>query len=599
MKKVYKFLLMMVVISSSLFYSCETTQLEITDNPNGLSPDKADPDFLLNSIQVNYKNSIGRETTTGFNNLGEQLGRIAQMNRGSDYLASLDGGTLDRPWSNFYSGMLPDIANIEALNSPDNDLSFHLGIAKTLEAHMMMLLVDYLGDIVFSQATNPSEFPTPALDNDQDVYNAAIALLDDAKTLMENASPGSATDLFYQGDTTKWIKLINTLKMRANLTVGNYQAVVDATNVIEDTADDFEFKYGTNVLSPDNRHPDYIADYRSDGANIYKSNWLMNLMVGDFGDFSSDTDPRRRYYFYRQTWRTPGNYALIRDVNGQFGDPGSVLIFNDDTGNGETLQCSIQDVPPHLQFTPDENIWCSLPLGYWGRSHMDSQGIPPDNFTRTASGVYPAGGSFDGTPDAFPFVGDFPDIQQQVALGNGGGGAGIEPIMLASYVHFMKAEASLHLGNTADASTHMRAGITTSINKVMSFGSLDPSADMSQAPDQDTVNAFIDLIMSQFDAAPTSSGVDGRGYPVTKDKMDILGEQYFVAMYGGGADAFNFIRRTGYPRTIARSVSSDPGVFPRTILYPSTEVSSNPSILQRPDNSTKVFWDAGIINPAN
>ena len=44
-------------------------------------------------------------------------------------------------------------------------------------------------------------------------------------------------------------------------------------------------------------------------------------------------------------------------------------------------------------------------MGYWGRDHGNDEGTPPDNFTRTASGVYPAGGSFDGSEDVFLYVG--------------------------------------------------------------------------------------------------------------------------------------------------------------------------------------------------
>jgi len=323
-------------------------------------------------------------------------------------------------------------------------------------------------------------------------------------------------------------------------------------------------------------------------------------MVGEFGDFSDNTDPRRRYYFYRQNWRTPGSYSLFEDVNGQFGPPGSVYVSNG-AGDGETLSCSLQDTPTHLQFTPDEDIWCGLALGYWGRFHGNDEGTPPDNFTRTVVGVYPAGGSFDFRADAFPFVGDSPTATfgQAVGLGNGGAGAGIDPIYLASYVDFMKAEANLALGNTAIAADHFEAGMTKSIAKVQSFGALDGAADMSQAPDATTVADFIADRVAEFNAAATTTSLDATGFPTAKDKMDLLGEQYFIAMYGGAGDAFNFVRRTGYPRTLSRSIDPSPGAFPRTILYPSVEVSANGNIVQRTDLNTTVFWDTGVVNPAN
>ena len=594
MKKMYKYLIMAIVASSMVFYSCETTELDLLENPNTLS--KADPDLLLNRIQMEYKGAI-----ENFNTNGAELSRIEYF-FGRNYQADLGPDVLNTPWNNLYSDMMPDIAAIQDLHSPpDKDYSYHLGISKIMQAHLLMLLVDYLGDIPFSQAGNPDEFKSPEVDDGAAVYSSVLALLDEAKTLLDGASAGTANDLYYRGNSAKWIKLANTLKMRADLTVGNYQAVVNATGVIESSADDFVFKFGTNELQPDTRHPDYESDYRSDGANTYQSNWLVNLMVGPYGDYSSSTpDPRRRYYFFRQSWRTPGSYALYEDVDGLFGDPGTVYLSNGD-GVGETLNCSLEETPNHLQFTPDEDIWCSMQLGYWGRTHGDDEGIPPDNFLRTAPGVYPAGGSFDGIADAFPYVGESISgtWPQAVGLGNGGGGAGIEPIMLASYVDFMKAEASLALGDGATAATYLEAGMTKSIDKVMSFGSLDSGADFSQAPDEETVSGFIADKVAEFSNANLTTGVDGTGFPTSKDKYDILGEQYFVTLYGAGADAYNFIRRTGYPRTLARNIEADPGRFPRSFFYPSNEIVPNPSIKQKSDLSTQVFWDNGAINPAN
>lgn len=596
MKKIFKYLFMTLVLSS-LFYSCETTELELLSSPNALSPDQADPDFLFNRIQIDYVSGV-----RSFNNLGARLSRIDYM-LGSQYFSNYTSSSLilRRPWGRLYNDMIPDIAIIENLNSDDLDLSFHIGASKIMESHLLMLMVDYFGDVPFSQTNNASEFPFPVLDNSETVYNDAIALLDEAIALMNtNPDSGNALDLYYGGDTTKWIKLANTLKMRADLTQGNYTAVINATNVISDTADDFEFKHGTGEISPDERHLDYGDDYKSDGADIYQSNWLMNLMVGPDGDASPETDPRRRYYFYRQNWRTPGNYSFIEDVDGLVFDEVAGQVYQlDGDGVGETIGCSLSDVPTHLQFTPDEELWCSLPLGYWGRMHGNPEGTPPDNFLRTASGVYPAGGSFDGRADYFPYVGDSPTATfgQQVGLGLGGGGQGIEPLILASYVEFWKAEANFMLNN--DASANLENALIMSIAKVQSFGALDTSANMDEAPDATTVTDFITLKVNEFNAADSNTALDANGYPVSKDKLDILGEQFFVTMYGGGADAFNFIRRTGYPRTISRSYQDNIGTFPRTFLYPSSETSSNPNVTQKTDFSTKTFWDTGVINPAN
>jgi len=628
MKRIFKYLMMMVLASATMFYSCETTELEDLASPNSLSPDLADADLLLNNIQIAF---LGAMQDMQYN--GAALGRISYMG-GRVYYNNFGSGTISGAWYQLYASMMPDIAAIEGLNG-DGLFDFHLGISYAMAAHVTMGLVDSVGDIPFAQANDPVNFPSPSVSDDADVYAGALAMLDMATDML---SSSSGDDMFYGGDAAKWTKYVNTLKLRANLTLGNWSDVVNATNVIESSADDMQFNYGTQELQPDTRHPWYQSDYTTSGANIYQSSWLMDLMDGDQAEWANLSyadhvagnhpinDPRRRYYFYRQTFNTPGQQTMLA---GDFGAGSQVYMWPcqlssagcDGTANGETLQCSLQDQPFHLEFTQDGNVdwgvidpngtgvvdgrWCSNFMGYWGRHHGNDEGTPPDNFTRTAVGVYPAGGSYDNMPD----VGDYNFVSLtstfnagQVWQGNGGGGQGIWPIYLSSYVKFMKAEANMWMGNAAAAAVLMEAGMNESITKVMSMGSVDAEADASMFPTATMVSAYVADVMAQFAAAATAdTSLDGLGWPVNKSQLDILGEQYFIAMYGGANDAWNFIRRTGHPRTLARGLmdNTESGPFPRTGTYPSSEISANPNILQRQDNLTTVFWDQGVTNPAN
>ena len=133
------------------------------------------------------------------------------------------------------------------------------------------------------------------------------------------------------------------------------------------------------------------------------------------------------------------------------------------------------------------------------------------------------------------------------------------------------------------------------------MGSVDPDADSNYFATATEVSDFIAMKLAEFDAAPVSNTSDPLAPSTTKDKLDVLGEQYFVAMYGGAYDAWNFIRRTGHPRHLSRGLmdNNESGLFPRTGTYPSGEISANPNILQRQDNATQVFWDNGVTNPAN
>jgi hypothetical protein len=629
MKRIFKYLMMTVIATGTMFYSCETMELEDLTDPNALSPDLADADLLLNTIQVNY---LGAMQDMQFN--GAALGRISHMG-GRVYYENFGSATVSGAWGSLYSGILPDIDAIELQNGEENLLAFHLGISKAMAAHIMMGLVDSVGDIPWEQANNPSEYPSPATSDDEVVYAAAMDMLDEASSYL-NVAVAVTDDLYYGGDTGNWIKFVNTLKMRGMLTTGDYAGALAMGGVI-DTADaDMQFSYGTQELQPDTRHPWYASDYTSSGANIYQSSWLMDIMTGDMDEWMNATmtypgtgleedgaaqraiasdDPRRRYYFYRQNMTTPGQSSMLFfNGDGPFNWPISFGGDATSTENGESLSCSLIANPGHLDFTIDGDAnglkgrWCANFLGYWGRHHGNDEGTPPDNFTRTAVGVYPSGGSFDNMPDVVNYdnhgnlTASNDAIRGAVGLGNGGGGAGIWPIYLSSYVHFMKAEAAMWLGDTGTARAMMEIGMQHSFDKVLSMGSVDAGADSNYFATATDVSDFIQMKLAEFDAAAgADTSLDAFGWPVAKTQLDVLAEQYFVAMYGGGYDAWNFVRRTGAPRHLSRGLmdNAESGLFPRTGIYPSSEISANPSILQRQDNNTTVFWDQGAVNPAN
>ena len=638
MKRIFKYLMMMVLASATMFYSCETMELEDLQTPNALSADLADADLLLNNIQLSFLSAM---QDMQYN--GAALGRISYMG-GRVYYNNFGSGTVSSAWYQLYASMGPDITAIENLNTEENALSYHLGIAYAMAAHVTMGVVDSVGDIPWSQANNVLEFPSPSVDDDADVYAAAIAMLDDATSQLALGNPAGISDYFYNGSATNWQKYVNTLKMRAHLTQGDYAAALAQTNVIETAADDMQFNYGTQELQPDTRHPWYQSDYTTSGANIYQSSWLMDLMDGDQTEWESwwqvggnsanyvidgdahnsiaSEDPRRRSYFYRQSWVTPGSGAMLFTGGYSYMWPHEFAGGDfEATADGETLQCSLQDQPFHLEFTPDGNFepfansmqvgrWCAGFLGYWGRHHGNDEGTPPDNFTRTASGVYPAGGSYDNQPDVPDVLSHLDSAGEwsssymptgQVWQGNGGGGQGIWPIYLSSYVKFMKAEAAM-TANPGMAAGYFEAGVTESIAKVLGMNTVDPEANANMFPTAAKVTAFIADRVAEFTNAPATSALDGLGWPTEKDQMDVLGEQYFVAMYGGANDAWNFMRRTGHPRTLSRGLmdNNESGPFPRTGTYPSSEISANPNILQRQDNLTRVFWDTNTTdNPAN
>ena len=562
MRKINNLIKMLVLCGGLFFASCETTELDLTQNPNALAPDQADPDFYLNAIQIDFA-----YLTESFGNTAGALTRIDYMN-GRDYANAYSPSNFDGRWSSAYQTIMNDIKELNII-ADEKGLTRHKAIGQVIQAHILMTLVDFFGDIPYTEAFQGSDNLNPVADSGASVYAAAIGLLDDAIVNFNNDALGDpAWDPYYQthleGSWTAWTKAANTLKMKAYMAtrlvdgsaVSKFNAIVASGNYISSNADDMQFKWGTLAVQPDSRHPRYRGNYTSTGGGRYMSNSLMDYMRGgadggyDIGGGVFIGDPRIMFYYHRQTNPTPGI---------------------DGAADEEVLECGLQNAPAHYA----GYVFCANPQGWWGRDHGNDNGIPPDGFLRTLAGVYPAGGKLD----------DWSYGGQQD--GDGNGGNGITPIMLASWTDFMIGEVELVAGNEAAAKTAMFTGMAKSMDKVTNFyprtDRFDGIMDFYFGGLAQVTNGFYARISDEWDDA--------------SDKMNVLGMQYFVAQYGNGLDAYNFYRRTGYPTTLQPNIEANPGGFIRSFFYPANHANTNSNITQKDGVTEPVFWDTNPGSP--
>ncbi|HMO38556.1 MAG TPA: SusD/RagB family nutrient-binding outer membrane lipoprotein [Saprospiraceae bacterium] len=545
MKKYFVHILL--ILGVLVVSSCDFD--ELLDSPNDITLSSADATSLLNRIQVNFADFY--YTTSLF---GGRVTRI--LHQAADtYEISYQAVTMNGVWNNAYANILNDIKNLKELAAASN-FRRHLGIAKTLEAYVWMTLVDVFGDVPLSEALDPSNF-NPKVDNGAAVYQAALALLASAREDFTATSIGTPTDFFYANNYTRWIRLTNTLELRYHLNrrlidsggaTSAINALIAGGNLLQE-GDDFYFRYGRSANDPDSRHPWFSVQFPQGGGHYQSVFFMWHLTEAKGFD-----DPRAKYYFYRQVAANPTSEAEARCVN--------------------------EFVPFHY---PQGMPWC-MPgeRGYWGRDHLDPQGIPPDNNRRTLYGIYPAGVLFDNNAPA-----------SITASTPGNGGAGILPIMLASYVDFMRAEAALQLGTTGSPKDLMVAGATKHINFVRTWSLTTTEAakirafqsDADYAADRDRYTAHIS---AEYDAAASNI-----------DRMRLIAREYWISLYGGGNEAYNLYRRTGQPDNMQPGQIPNFGRFPRTFPYPDSHVNRNANAQQKPSFDSKVFWDNnpdGFIN---
>jgi len=522
--------MIIAITSMLLLFSCETLEFEeLRDNPNALQVDQFSVDLLLNNAQIGLATFFEGVTEEGM-----ELTRILH-GFGPDYFSGYGPGQLNGPYSTAYATIIPDI-QLLLTQSEAEGLTVHTGMAQVIQAYVLMTLVDLLGDIPFEEATQGIVIDNPNLSLGEDVYAAVEMMLNDAIINLNTEAPLLPTvDLFFplnedDGtiDVASWTRVANTLLLKLNL----------QTRLVNPNA-----ASNINGLINDGLISDSTQDFQfnyDNGVTDYQSNSFMNELVNG----KSVRDPRTRYYFYRQN-DAIGDDTQLPCLNQarpqQFpADAAFCIVFADDNGDG----------------------------AWWGRDHLNPDAIPPDNALRTNWGLYPIGGRFDDE-----------SFEINTTRDEGALGAGISPIMLSSYVNFMLAESALVLGTQGGSPDFfLEQGIRQSIGKVANFRpeQVPEGLEITAAE----TDAYVAEVLAEYSAAISDT-----------DRLRIIMQEYFIALYGNGIEAYNSYRRTGQPSDLQPALAPDPGIYLRSFFYPTTSVNNNSNINQKPDQTVPVFWD--------
>ncbi|MBI3220280.1 MAG: SusD/RagB family nutrient-binding outer membrane lipoprotein [Bacteroidetes bacterium] len=533
-----------------------------TTNPNNLTPSAADPDLLMNAIQLNFASFYSSASGST-----DQLVRVNAMTGGYRYPTAINASSANGLWSVAYQGVLTNTKTLIPI-AQAKTLTTHVAMAKIFEAYVYLTLVDIFNDVPRTEALLGTNF-APKTDAATDVYTYAIGLLTEART--ELAKTGSAAgtniastlDLYYAGSRANWTALANTLELKAWLNIRTLPARVAeadakitallASNIIDSSAEDFTFKYGITTV-PDSRHPIYNQYYGNTAgtAGGYLANYFLNEIFQGMGV----QDPRWRYYVYRQV--------------GSINPLTTVPAFDQ-----KALGCTPGTPPAH--YTAVNAVFCVFEPGFYGRDHGDASGTPPDSPVITCAGVYPAG----GRPDNNSVVNTA--YNKPTKRGDGANGAGIEPIWMAFYTDFIKAEISARRGDPVTAKTQLNTAINNSITAVKAFAVSRAQA-VSPASLEPSTPAYLTAVNAAYDAATL--------------KTDVIGREFYIAAFGNGVEQYNNYRRTSAPRNLQPTLQTGSGPWTRSFPYPATYTTLAGKEAKPNEQVNKVFWDGNtdILN---
>ncbi|MFD2523546.1 SusD/RagB family nutrient-binding outer membrane lipoprotein [Emticicia soli] len=200
--------------------------------------------------------------------------------------------TINFNFGGYYTGPLVAYQSIIDLNTDEATKTTaaangsnenQIAIARIAKAYTYMWMTDRWGDIPYSQALKGKENFSPAYDSQQAIYTDLFKELKEAQAQF-NSGATVKGDILLNGNTTRWKKFANTLRMIMALRLSKVDAAKGKAEFVAAMADGplasnaDNVKYGY-LSEANNEHPlynNYITTNRKDYA---VSSTFMNYLV--------------------------------------------------------------------------------------------------------------------------------------------------------------------------------------------------------------------------------------------------------------------------------------------------------------------------------
>ena len=554
-----------LLLATTLFLGC-SNYLDVDKDTD--SSTVAPPSLLLTQIEV----TIGQ-----VNDFSAYSGEVLSVythqsttrEEQDQYGSKVSNAPLTNDWNNIYL-CLTDIETLIKQSTESGDLVY-LGIAQMQKAFLMSIAVDLWGDVPYSEASKLQEgILSPKFDDQKEIYKSVLTLIETAKTnLKTNAGSQkpSKDDLFYAGNTSKWIKFANTFKLKlynqtrltADFDQAGFTALLAEDNFFTSIDDDFQFESTKNISPDDENNRFFISAYKSTQFGSNQSPWFYEILKGmNPNILTGNPDPRIAYYFYNQL--LPNQLPPDQGIAA--------------TGN------------PRADYWDKSTGFYSLRFGSIGPNTASSA----EN-SYTYPGIFPSGGRYDDGKGGSVAI-----------FNNDFSGTGVAPHRILTYDEFLYIQAELiQVGKmTGSVNTKLIQAMTASFAKVDQVVAKNGSAQtIPKLTESARVDTYIDNVITEYTAATAAK------------KLEIIMTQKWVATFGDPMDQFNDYRRTGYPVLAnpagstkeyqlnnndawpiddSQTVLNNP--FQLSFFWPQSELNVNQNAPAQKNPATyKIFWD--------
>ena len=267
--------------------ACTKKYETLNTDPRLVTADLVNVGYLLTNVEANGIVSAG---SYGNGTYGAYCGMDVRSDDNPFTNAASPG-----EWDFQYTNQLNNLSNIiQLIEAKTNKADFvnHEAIARILKAWDVSLLTDTYGDVPYSESSLPIDkvILSPKYDTQQSIYIDLFKELKEAAAQLDDSKDSyGAADLVYNGDTGKWRKLANSLRLRLALRV-SYVDPALATAQMSDlseadlltTLDDDAF-VKNNTDFPDHLNPRYyrIINYGTVQESVQAHKVLIDILRND------------------------------------------------------------------------------------------------------------------------------------------------------------------------------------------------------------------------------------------------------------------------------------------------------------------------------
>lgn len=536
--KIYLFGLLLIVLSMTT--SCDDFE-DLNTDPNTSSV--ADPQSLISKVQIFY--SGNRETQ--WRSLAAYHMSITQMisdgwtvSHGQVY--KLDPSYMEFMWSSSYKE-INDLINAIQEAEKDPAKINYLAVARILKVMIFAQLTDTYGDLPYFEAGAQSDVTnvTPKYDNQEDIYNDFFKELKEAAAQLD-ASKSLDGDLIYGGDTDKWRKFANSLRLRYAMRLVNVnlpKAQEEANLAIQDgvmqsVMDGAIVEHGDFNVSTSG-----APEIRGNGFSQVQ-NFSEEIIVACdtyYGFLRDNNDPRTSMLF--------GMYAAYQED--------ATSRYNSKSSTETSVEISTEyeaKYGPLEGYAPGYFLWETYegaPSDVWAPRFVEKDGktVQINKFFK----------SVQIRRDLTRI--DLPSIYQSY-----------------SEVELWLAEVAQR-GWGGDAKTHYTNAIQANNNELIVILGANPNLDLN-------IDVYAENLWNN-----------------TSDKMEAINMQHYVNNFYNGIEGYANWRRSGFPLLKPRvnGLFGDQtlnGLMPRKLPYPTSEMNFNRDNLEPHLDAGVNFWGAPV-----